>query len=64
MASETYWQIFQNIIDETSLNNTFSDWTATTRLIKTAMFKAEKRARTNTEWYDIETTGFFSKFYS
>lgn len=56
MASRTYWDIFQDVIDQASLNNTFSDSTATTRLIKKAMAKAEVRARTDSEGYDKETS--------
>jgi hypothetical protein len=60
MASSTYWEIFQDIIDLTSLANTYADSTPTTRLIKKAIQKAEKRAQTNTMWYNTETTSTFS----
>ncbi len=60
MASSTYWNIFQDIIDLTSLSNTYADSSNTTRLIKTAIMKAEKRALENTEGYDKETTSTFT----
>lgn len=56
MAKKTYGYLFQKVVDQTSLNNTFNDGTATTRLIKTVFSDTEIQARTETEGYDIETS--------
>lgn len=60
MASKTYGYLFKKVINQTSLSNTYNDWTTTTELIKQTFSDVEINALSNAEWFDRETSFNFN----